>query len=337
MIKIDNKIKNEYRNKNILITGGTGSIGIALVKKLIGCKPKVIKILTNDENSIFDSRKILGENKIIKYIVGDIRDKERCELSLRNVDIVFHTAAMKHIDICEENPFDAVKTNVLGTSNILESSILEGVSKFIFISTDKATNPTTTLGASKMLAERLTLVAGTYNENKKTVFSIVRFGNVIGSRGSVFQIFFQQLKKNLPLTVTDKRMTRFIMSISDAASMILKIGNIAKDSETFILKMPSVRIEEFAKSMIEVYKQKTGVTKTSKIRISKIREYERFNEMLVTNDEIEFCHDLGDMYKISKKQAKKPLSLKEFNSGTSKKISKNNLHKVISEIFDEVN
>ena len=188
-----------------------------------------------------------------------------------------------------------------------------------------------------MLAERLTLVAGTYNENKKTVFSIVRFGNVIGSRGSVFQIFFQQLKKNLPLTVTDKRMTRFIMSISDAASMILKIGNIANDSETFILKMPSVKIEDFAKSMIEVYKQKTGITKTSKIRISKIREYERFNEMLVTNDEIEFCHDLGDMYKISKKQAKKPLSLKEFNSGTSKKISKNNLHKVISEIFDEVN
>ncbi len=337
MITLNNKIRNEYKNKNILITGGTGSIGIALVKKLLECKPNVIKILTNDENSIFDSRKILGENKIIKYVVGDIRDKERCELSVRNIDIVFHTAAMKHIDICEENPFDAVKTNVIGTSNILESSILEGISKFIFISTDKATNPTTTLGASKMLAERLTLVAGTYNENKKTVFSIVRFGNVIGSRGSVFQIFLQQLRKNLPLTVTDKRMTRFIMSISDAASMILKIGNIAKDSETFILKMPSVRIEDFAKCMIQVYKEKMGLAKTSKIRLSKIREYERFNEMLVTNDEVEFCHDIGDMYKISKKQTKKPLSLKEFNSGTSKQIEKNELKKIINEIFDEIN
>ena len=108
MITLNNKIRNEYKNKNILITGGTGSIGIALVKKLLECKPKAIKILTNDENSIFDSRKILGENKIIKYVVGDIRDKERCELSVRNIDIVFHTAAMKHIDICEENPFDAV-------------------------------------------------------------------------------------------------------------------------------------------------------------------------------------------------------------------------------------
>ena len=247
MLRISKEIKNAYKNKNILVTGGTGSIGLALVKQLISCKPKAIKVLTNDENSIFDSTNIIGENNSIKYILGDIRDKDRCQLSLRNVDIVFHAAAMKHIDICEENPFDAIKTNVIGTSNMLETSILEGISKFVFISTDKATNPTTTLGASKLLAERLTLDAGTYSGNQKMIFSIARFGNVIGSRGSIFQIFRQQLKKNLPLTVTDSRMTRFIMSISDAASMILKIGHIAKDSETFILKISSVKIEDLAK------------------------------------------------------------------------------------------
>ena len=132
MIKISKETKNAYKNKNILVTGGTGSIGLALVKQLISCKPKSIKVLTNDENSVFDSGKIIGENKLIKYIIGDIRDKERCQLALRNVNIVFHAAAMKHIDICEENPFDAVKTNVIGTSNMLEASILEGVFAFIF-------------------------------------------------------------------------------------------------------------------------------------------------------------------------------------------------------------
>ena len=336
MIKISKEIKNAYKNKNILVTGGTGSIGLALVKQLISCKPKSIKVLTNDENSVFDSGKIIGENKLIKYIIGDIRDKERCQLALRNVNIVFHAAAMKHIDICEENPFDAVKTNVIGTSNMLEASILEGVSKFVFISTDKATNPTTTLGASKLLAERLTLVAGTYSENQKMIFSVARFGNVIGSRGSVFQIFYQQLKKNLPLTVTDSRMTRFIMSISDAASTILKIGHIAKDSETFILKISSVKIEDLAKIMIQVYKEKNKLTKDPKIEISNPRGYERFHEFLVTNDEIRFCHDIGDMYKITKKPVKHNISLKAVNSATATRIPKNKLHRVINELFDEV-
>ena len=334
MIKISRQIKNMYKNKNILITGGTGSIGLALLKQLISCKPKSIKVLTNDENSVFDSRKIIGENKKIKYIVGDIRDKERCQLSLRNVNIVFHAAAMKHIDICEENPFDAVKTNVIGTSNMLEASILAGVSKFVFISTDKATNPTSTLGASKLLAERLTLVAGTYSENQKMIFSVARFGNVIGSRGSIFQIFHQQLKKNLPLTVTDSRMTRFIMSLSDAASMILKIGQVAKDSEIFILKMPTVKIEDLAKTMIQVHKEKNKLAIDPTIEISKVRGYERFHEFLVTNDEMQFCHDIGYMYKITKKQAKHTISPKDVNSATATRISKKKLHQVINELFN---
>ena len=334
MLKISKVIKNAYKNKGILVTGGTGSIGLALVKQLISCKPKSIKVLTNDENSIFDSGKIIGENKLIKYIVGDIRDKERCQLALRNVDIVFHAAAMKHIDICEENPFDAVKTNVIGTSNMLEASILAGVSKFVFISTDKATNPTSTLGASKLLAERLTLVAGTYSENQKMIFSIVRFGNVIGSRGSIFQIFRQQLKKNLPLTVTDSRMTRFIMSLSDAASMILKIGQVAKDSEIFILKMSTVKIEDLAKTMIQVHKEKNKLAIDPTIEISKVRGYERFHEFLVTNDEMQFCHDIGYMYKITKKQAKHTISPKDVNSATATRISKKKLHQVINELFN---
>ena len=203
------------------------------------------------------------------------------------------------------------------------------------ISTDKATNPTTTLGASKLLAERLTQDASSYVEGKKTIFSIVRFGNVIDSRGSVFQIFYNQLKNNLPITVTDSQMTRFIMSISDAASMILKISLIAQDGETFILKMPSVQIEELAKSMVEVFKRRTNQKNIPKVKISKVREYERFYEILVTSDETPFCYDLGDMYKLSKKQSKSILSDTQFNSETGKKISKIKLEKIINELMDE--
>ena len=333
--KLEDTIKRQFKNKIILILGETGSIGIGIVKQLIQYKPKMIKILTNDENSIFESRKILGELPEIKYIVGDIRDNDRLRLAMRNVNIVFHAAAMKHIDICEQNPFDAVKTNVIGTSNILEASIIEGVSKFVLISTDKATNPTTTLGASKLLAERLTQDASSYVENNNTIFSIVRFGNVIGSRGSVFQIFYNQLKNNLPITVTDSQMTRFIMSISDAASMILKISLIAQDGETFILKMPSVKIEELAKSMVEIFKKRTNQKNIPKVKLSKVREYERFYEILVTSDEIPFCYDLGDMYKLSKKQSKSRLSDTQFNSETGKKISKIKLEKIINELMDE--
>jgi FlaA1/EpsC-like NDP-sugar epimerase len=335
LIKINKKLENEYKNKIILITGGTGSIGLGIVKKLIPLKPKMIKILTNDENSIFESKKLLGEISQIKYILGDIRDNDRLRLAMRNVNFVFHAAAMKHIDICEQNPFDAVKTNVVGTSNILEASIIAGVSKFVFISTDKATNPTTTLGASKLLAERLTQDASSYVEGNKTIFSIVRFGNVIGSRGSVFQIFYNQLKNNLPITVTDSKMTRFIMSISDAASMILEIPVIAQDGETFILKMPSVKIEELAKSMVEVFKKRTNQKNIPKIKISKVREYERFYELLVTTDETPFCSDLGNMYKLSKKQSKSRLSDTQFNSETGKKISKIKLEKIINELMDD--
>ena len=243
----------EFKGKNILITGGTGSIGMGLAKQLAKYNPKEIRIFSNDENSIVEIKELIGENKMFQFMVGDVRDKDRLNLAIRNVDIVFHAAAMKHIDICEQNPFDAVKTNVVGTSNILEASIIEEVEKFVFISTDKATNPTSTLGGSKLLAERLTLDAGTYAGKGKTKFAIVRFGNVLGSRGSVFQIFQSQIKMKKPLTVTDKRMTRFIMSISEASSMILEVTKIMKDGETFILKMPSVRIEDLANGMLHVY------------------------------------------------------------------------------------
>ena len=329
-------LSREFRGKNILITGGTGSIGLGIVKQLTKYRPKEIRILSNDENSIVESIENLGKNSIYKFMVGDVRDKDRLNLAIRDIDIVYHAAAMKHIDICEHNPFDAVKTNVVGTSNILEASIIEGVKKFIFISTDKATNPTSTLGGSKLLAERLTLDASTYVKKGGTKFAIVRFGNVIGSRGSVFQIFQNQIKMKKPLTVTDKRMTRFIMSISEASSMILKVTKTMKDGETFVLKMPSVRIEDLAKGMLHVYGARFPIYRnTSPVKISKSRERERFHEFLITNEELPFCHSNNDMYKISKTVNGKKLSMKEFSSETAPRISRSKLYKTINELIDE--
>jgi len=332
-MKLKNEIIKEFKNKTILVTGGTGSIGLGITKQLLKCNTKAIRILTNDENSIFEAKRNLGENAKLTFMVGDVRDKDRLELAIRNVDIVFHAAAMKHIDICEENPFDAVKTNVIGTSNILEASLLENVSKFILISTDKSTNPTTTLGASKLLAERLTLNANAYTGQGKTIFSVVRFGNVIGSRGSVFQIFLNQIRNNKPLTVTDRKMTRYIMSISDAAMMILKVTKITKDGEIFILKMPSVKIEDLAKAMIQVYKKEFQTKNFSKIKFSNSREHERLDEFLITEEERMFCHDIKDMYKISKNINKKILAFEKFNSKTAPSITQIELKRILSELI----
>ena len=186
------QLEHEFKGKKILTTGGTGSIGSEVVKQLLQFEPTSIRILTNDENSIFETRMKLGSKPPLTFLMGDVRDKDRIKLAIRDVDIVFHTAAMKHIDICEQNPFDAIQTNVVGTSNLLEAALLENISKFIFISTDKSTTPTSTLGASKLLAERLVLDANSYRGRGKTVFNVVRIGNVIGSRGSVFQIFSER-------------------------------------------------------------------------------------------------------------------------------------------------
>jgi len=328
---------NEFKNKKILITGGSGTIGVGLANQLIKFKPKNIRILSNDENSIFEMKKNLGKNPIFTFMMGDVRDRTRLDLAIKDIDIVFHAAAMKHIDICEQNPFDAVKTNVIGTSNILEASLIENISKFILISTDKATNPSSTLGASKLLAERLTRDASSYRGDGKTIFSIIRFGNVIGSRGSVFQIFLEQIKKNQTLTITDSKMTRFIMSILDATNLILEVTHIAKDGEVFILKMPSVTIKNLAKCMIDVCKEKFDYSKKiSSIKTSNLREGERVSEYLITNEEIPYCEDLGKIFKITKKITNsKKVSKTEFNSSTSTIISNSKLKKIIVELLNE--
>lgn len=272
-----------YKDKTILVTGGAGSIGRELVRTLLEMDPKAVRILDNNETGLFDLEQELRSEKI-RPLVGDVRDRDRLKRAFEGVNIVFHAAALKHVPLCEFNPFDAVKTNVIGTQNVLDAAIDEDVERFILISTDKAVNPTNVMGATKLLSERLTISANYYKGSRKTVLSCVRFGNVLGSRGSVVPLFKKQITNGEPLTITDPAMTRFIMDIPKAIKLILKAAEIAKGGEIFILKMPVIQISDLAAVMSDELSSSCGsVNKEVEINTIGRRPGEKLYEELMTD------------------------------------------------------
>jgi len=286
---------NYYKGKKILVTGGVGSIGSQLVKTLLTLDPAIVRVLDNNETGLFDLEQDLHSNKI-RTLVGDIRDKERLIVAMDGIDFVFHASALKHVPLCEYNPFDAVKTNVLGTQNVLEAALNQNVEKVINISTDKAVNPTNVMGATKLLAERLTISANYYRGNKRTIFSSVRFGNVLNSRGSVIPLFLKQIRSGGPVTVTDKKMTRFFMDIPTAVDLIITANRIAKGKEIFILKMPAIKILDLAEVMIEQSAPKFGLSAEDiKIKIIGKRNGEKLYEELVTEEDSERAYECENM------------------------------------------
>ena len=209
---------SQFKGKRILVTGGLGSIGSEICSRLLNADIESIIIFDNRETELFYKKKELNNAKG-KIYFGDVRDESIINDVVKNVDIVFHAAAMKHVYICEEHPFEAIKTNVLGTLNVVNSCIRNNIEKFILISTDKAVNPTNVMGATKLLAEKI-VSSQIRNQSHETKFSIVRFGNVLSSRGSVLEIWENQIKDNKPITVTNKEMTRFFMSIPESVDLI---------------------------------------------------------------------------------------------------------------------
>lgn len=307
-------MKNNFlKNKTILITGGTGSIGSGLVRKLIKTNCKVIRILSNDENGLYElSRKLnlsllafdnfskeMEKNKV-RFFLGDIRDLKRCHEVTKNVDIVIHAAALKHVPIVEYNPNEGLKTNYLGTRNILKASVNNKVSKFLFISTDKVVSAKNVMGKTKQMAEKFVI---DFKKKNKTKISIIRFGNVIGSRGSVVPNFINLLRNKKDITVTDKRMTRFIMSLKQASYSIIKSIELMKGEEIFILKsMKCFRIVDLATSLIE-YFWRINKTK-NKIIFSKSNTGEKFQEELYSKKEINYINIKKDLFIIGKKKVK---------------------------------
>jgi len=287
-----------YRGKKILVTGGVGSIGAELVRRLLGLQPGIIRIFDNNETGLYDLQHDLRSNRV-RILIGDLRDRDRLVMALEGIDLVFHAGALKHVPLCEYNPFDAIKTNVIGTQNVLDAALVCGVEKVINVSTDKAVSPTNVMGATKLLAERLTISANYYRGEKNTAFSSVRFGNVLNSRGSVIPLFQKQIEAGGPVTVTHEDMTRFFMSIPSAAELILKAGEIAKGREIFILKMPALRIIDLASVMIGEYAPRFGQDPGS-IGIEMIgkREGEKFYEELMTEEEADRAYEGEDMFII---------------------------------------
>lgn len=309
-------MKDLYENKKILVTGGAGSIGSALVKKLLSYKPKIVRVLDINETGLFNLGQELETNKI-RLLIGDIRDKERLDRAVEDIDIVFHAAALKHVPLCENNPFEAVQTNVAGTKNLIEAALEEEVEKFITISTDKAVNPINVMGASKLLAERLTISANLYKGDRKTIFSCVRFGNVLNSQGSVVPVFKNCVKKGGPLNVTHEDMSRFIMSIEKAIQLVLKAASMSKGGEIFILKMSALKIKDLAEAMIKEMAPCCNQD-PAKIKINFIgkRDGERMYEELMNEDEAEIVCEKEDMFILS------PLNGAGMDSEGSNKIYK---------------
>jgi UDP-N-acetylglucosamine 4,6-dehydratase len=269
----------------------------------------------------------------IRTFIGDIRDKDRLKRAFENVDIIFHAAALKHVPLCEFNPFDAVKTNVLGTQNVLDAALDENVEKLITISTDKAVNPINVMGATKLLSERLTVSANYYRGDRTTAFSCVRFGNVLNSRGSIIPIFRKQIMNGGPVTVTDPKMSRFIMHIPDSADLILTAGYMAKGGEIFILKMPAIKIVDLADVMIKDLAPKYGYD-PEEISVEFIgkRSGEKIFEELITDDEVFCLEDKGDLFILNTTKVINS-GIHNYNSDSVEKLSKREIRAKINDIY----
>ena len=330
------------KGKNILVTGGTGSIGQALVKKALADGVNLVRIFSNDENGLYEMEIEIGKNKKTEYVIGDIRDSEVVSSIVKKIDIIFHAAALKHVDRCELHPFEATTVNVIGTNNIAKAALRENVKKVISISTDKAVNPIGVMGATKLLGEKL-LSAEAFHSRSNTIFASVRFGNVFHTRGSILPLIEKQIQRGGPITITDRRMKRFFMTKNEAVKLILNAANMARGGETFVLKMPLLKLEDLFNAMKEVLGPKYGYKPESiKTKVLGIRSGEKLIEYLLTDFEMEHVLETKEFFIIrSFHKAPKPskyLAVKKAKNPQSyfeniKPLKKNEIVNILKRIY----
>jgi|TARA_B100001964_G_scaffold179763_1_gene198506 UDP-N-acetylglucosamine 4,6-dehydratase/UDP-glucose 4-epimerase len=285
-----------FENKKILITGGTGSLGRALTKRLLAEKVDVIRIFSRNENKQVTMQSEFNDDRL-RFLIGDVRDLPRLQRALEGIDIVFHTAALKHVPIIEYNPFEAINTNVIGSRNVIEACLSENVDRVIGVGTDKAVSPLNTYGATKLLMEKLFTTASNYlDKNKhKTKFISLRYGNVLGSSGSVIPKFIQQIKSNQKITITDPEMTRFSITMNEALDFILESTISGKGSEVFIPKLRAYKIDDVKVALQELI-DNTGEEKIP------VRQGEKFHETLINTDEMRTTLESESKYMILQKE-----------------------------------
>jgi len=282
-----------FEGKTILITGGTGSLGQALTKKLLKTDVDTIRIFSRNESKQVEMESEF-QDKRLRFLIGDIRDKERLITAFEDVDIVFHAAALKHVPVIEYNPFEAIKTNVVGSQNIIDAALIQNVEKVICIGTDKAVSPLNTYGATKLLMEKLFISANNYinREKHRTKFIAVRYGNVLGSSGSVIPKFIQQIKANEKITITDSTMTRFSITMDEALNLIINTTEIGKGSEIFIPKLKAYNIMDVKSALFDLLHE----TEYEEVGI---RPGEKLHETLINEDEMRYVWKINDMFMIT--------------------------------------
>ncbi len=281
----------EFNGKVLLITGGTGSFGNAVLRRFLHTGITEIRIFSRDEKKQDDMRHFY-KNPKVKYFIGDVRDRQSIDNAMQGVDYVFHAAALKQVPSCEFFPAEAVRTNVLGCENVLNSAQANKVKKAIVLSTDKAVYPINAMGMSKALSEKVMVAKSRSLNGSGTVFCGTRYGNVMASRGSVIPLFVNQMKHNQPITVTDPNMTRFMMSLESAVELVLFAFQNGHNGDIFVKKSPAATIENLARAIRELYKS------TSEIKIIGTRHGEKLYETLVNREEMVKAQDMGDFYRI---------------------------------------
>jgi UDP-N-acetylglucosamine 4,6-dehydratase/5-epimerase len=280
-----------FNGKTLLITGGTGSFGNAVMKRFLSTSIKEIRIFSRDEKKQEDMRRFY-KNPKIKFYIGDVRQEGGLEDAMVGVDYVFHAAALKQVPSCEFFPIEAVRTNILGTENVLNAAIRAGVKKVICLSTDKAVYPINAMGISKAMMEKVFIAKARTIDPAKTLICGTRYGNVMASRGSVIPLFIDQIKSGLPLTVTDPNMTRFLMSLEEAVELVLHSFVHGKQGDIMVQKAPASTVEDLAKALNELFSGK------SKIQVIGTRHGEKLYETLLTKEEFAVSEDMGNYYRI---------------------------------------
>jgi UDP-N-acetylglucosamine 4,6-dehydratase/5-epimerase len=281
---------NQFENKILLITGGTGSFGNAALNRFLNLNLKEIRIFSRDEKKQDDMRKKYSNNKI-KFFIGDVRDADSISPAIKDCDYVFHAAALKQVPSCEFFPLEAVKTNVLGTENVLNASIANNIKKVICLSTDKAVYPVNAMGISKAMMEKIVVAKSRISSN--TVICLTRYGNVMGSRGSVIPLFINQLKEESALTVTDPNMTRFMMSLDDALDLVLYAFDKGASGDIFVQKAPASTIKILIEALSELFN-----AKDAKVEIIGTRHGEKLFETLLSREEMASAQDLGGYFRV---------------------------------------
>jgi len=330
------KIGGKIKDKTVVITGGTGSLGQALTKKLLKTDVQTIRIFSRNENKqVTMAENIEDKDRRLRFFIGDIRDSHRLKHALEGADIVFHAAALKHVPVIEYNPFEAIKTNVIGSQNVIDACLHQNIDIAVGIGTDKAVSPLNTYGATKLLMEKLFVTANNYLNPKthKTKFLALRYGNVLGSSGSVLPKFIKMIKQNKKVTVTDLNMTRFSLTMDEALDFIIDSTFSGKGSEIFVPKLKAYTIKDLIEALFEVIKD-TGYKKIP------VRQGEKFHETLINYDEMRNTWENKSKYvilnplsenfdKVKSHFRKIDFQKQPYSSETVKKMSKKELKEAI--------